>query len=461
MEMENKLSEDSPLMCRMNGSVHDRKTSKTTRSPCFSHCGHCHPWKWNRWSVFAASTVGIVVLAIVGLRLRVLYQNDNAVDRGVNVAFVGNSMFYFNGKSIGLQTSNGADVWSPHAVVSCFCGIDFPRFFQALAGEDLVRYQDSCLHGGGDIPSLLMEGNAMYPQFSTPDAILEEPTYQMNHTIYDYGACTPEQLVTGRDIRLIDPGYAQPADKSEGNFNPCREDQTYLQWATDYYYSRGKTTMDWQYIVINDNTRDPARASSRARSMQFLEQFWAPLLRESGATPVFLWTHAYRPLDTVAHTHNMTGLEDMANFTSLTYAGLRAYVRLMTPLLPANQQPRIAPSGLAFLAVYEDDRDMWHSLFHNADHLHASPAGTFLQGLCVYHTLFGELPPKSQVVRKHMEHFWKAARMMQHAWEPPNPFPTRGEASYLYDMAKRVLVQGYVPSSFINYTHGEVAYGQA
>lgn len=156
----------------------------------------------------------------------------------------------------------------------------------------------------------------------------------------------------------------------------------------------------------------------------------------------------------------MTGLEDMANFTSLTYAGLTAYVELLAPLLPAEQQPRIAPSGLAFLEVYQNNREQWHKLFHNADHLHASPSGTFLQGLCVYHTLFGQLPPKEHAVRHHMESFWRTARMMQHAWEPPNPLPTRQEASYLYDVAERVLVRGHVPSTFINYTNGEVAYGQ-
>ena len=417
-------AEDSALL---NGGNAD----KAKRSTSDKNYGR-QQW-WSRsWVVVLALVVGIMTLIVVRISSRDEYQDDDDVfDSGVNIAFVGNSMLYFN---------------------------DFPRFFQALAGDNLVRHQDSCLHGGGNIPSLLIEGNAMYPQFSTSAAILEGPTYHTKHTIYDYGACTPEQLVTGRDIRLVDPGYAQPADESEGNFNPCREDSEYLKWATDYY-GRQFTT-EWQYVVINDNTRDPARASTRGRSLDFLVQFWAPLLRFSGATPVLLWTHAYEPISTVQHTHNMTGLEDMANFTSLTYAGLKAYVRVLSPLLPAHQQPRIAPSGLAFLAVYEDNRDVWHALFHNADHLHASPSGTFLQGLCVYHTLFGKLPPKSDVVRHHMELFWETARMMQHAWEPPNPIPTQQEASYLYDIAERILVQGYVPSTFINYTNGEVAYGQ-
>lgn len=336
--------------------------------------------------------------------------------------------------------------------------VDFPRFFQTLAGHDLVLHQDSCLHGGGSIPSLLMEGNAMYPRFQTKPAILDGPSRQMGETIYDYGACTPKQLVLGTDDRLDDPGYAQPTEQDEMLKNPCRHpNATYFDWAKQYF---SQQNVQWDYVIINDNTRDPARASTRARSMAFLEQFWAPMLRESGATPVFLWTHAYKPIETANKTHNMTGLEDMGNFTSLTYAGLKAYVRLLSPLLPANQQPRIAPSGLAFLAVYEQDVDVWHTLFNIADHLHASPSGTFLQGLCVYHTLFGKLPPKDQVVQTHMEQFWRTARMMQHADEPPNPIPTASQAAFLYDIAQRVLVEGYVPALFVNYTHGEAAEGQ-
>ena len=129
-----------------------------------------------------------------------------------------------------------------------------------------------------------------------------------------------------------------------------------------------------------------------------------------------------------------------------------------TFFLPALR--RIAASGLAFLAVFEQNVDLWHGLFHNADHLHASPLGSFLQGLCMYHALFGKLPSKDQVVKTHMETFWQTARMMQHAWEAPNPFPTRRQAALLYDIAEQVLEQGYVPTSFVNYTHGEVAYGQ-
>ena len=158
----------------------------------------------------------------------------------------------------------------------------------------------------------------------------------------------------------------------------------------------------------------------------------------------------------------MTGLEDVANFTSLTAVGYQAYANMLRQY--GFPDVRIAPVGLAFLAVYDETFELWQTLFHNADHLHASPSGTFLQGLVIYHTLFGEVPPKHQVLLRRrsddydMSVWWKTARMMQHAWEPPNPFPTRKTADYLYGIAERVLVHGHVPASFIDYQSGEAAY---
>jgi hypothetical protein len=124
--------------------------------------------------------------------------------------------------------------------------------------------------------------------------------------------------------------------------------------------------------------------------------------------------------------------------------------------LPLRQSPRIAPVGLVFLAVHEDNLQHWKALFH-CDGIHASPSGTFLQGLVMYHTLFGTLPDRDFCVVNDMSVWWQNARMMQHAWEPANPIPDRGMADYLYRMAERVLVHGHVPSSFIPYQHGEYA----
>ena len=387
----------------------------------------------------------------------------------ISVAFVGNSMFYFN---------------------------DFPRFFQVLSSRGNKRViQNSCLHGGASIPSLLLEGNAMFPQFETPQAVLTNTNTSITSSsdssdttihsiIYDYGACTVEQLLTGTDPRLDDPGYAVtvtgPEDKNSThqNRNPCREDAAYLAYAKDYFFhfvqqqqhNHPTFTKTWDYVMINDNTRNPARASTRARSLQFLERFYLPWLIQTGATPVFLWTHAYAVNSTP--TRNMAGLEDVANFTSLTGVGVRAYAQLLESALSNNHQtPRIAPVGLAFLLVHEEDPDLWSTLFHAADHIHASPAGTFLQGCIVYHTLFGTMPPPLLIIEHSSDHnnthtnttsmalqlLWKTARMMQHAWEPANPRMDVSTAAYLYRVAERIMVDGEIPTSYIDYQHGEVA----
>lgn len=326
---------------------------------------------------------------------------------------------------------------------------DFPRFLEAISKYQIS--QDSCLHGGASISSLLIEGNGMYPQFQTPSAQIG--VYNNSQPIYDYGACTVPQLLVGWDDRLHDPGYAVPEDKNSTTImNPCREDNDYLEYAIDTY---ANSRPHWDFIMINDNTRNPARAKTRAHAIQILEQFHVPWFLETSATPVFLWTHAYSINST--EQRNMTGLEDVANFTSLTLVGYKAYVDLLELYLPKSQKPLIAPVGLAFLVVHEENFALWQTMFH-CDQIHASPSGTFLQGMVVYYTLMGRLPDKDLVVRDDVQNLWGRARMMQHAWEPANPFPNRTTMEYLYNVAERVMIEGYVPKSFINYKHGEVAY---
>jgi hypothetical protein len=390
------------------------------------------------------------------------------------VAFIGNSMLYFN---------------------------DFPRFFTALAADsDRSVVQSSCLHGGGSIPSLMLEGNGMYTQFETEAAVMaissssesDDDQANTNFTLYDYGACTVPQLLTGRDDRLVDPGYSNSDEPvvqllNNGtdnattiiiahNQNPCRADPHYLQYATQYFPHEISDDY-WDYIIINDNTRDPARLASRAHSMQFLEAFYVPLLiqQRRTAVPIFLWTHAYTIPS--SPTRNMTGLVDVANFTSLTGVGYRNYVQLLSSHLPASRQPKIAPVGLAFLLVYEERPDLWARLFHNADHLHASPSGTYLQGCIVYYTLFGQMPRRIIGTTKKNNgidgddgggddddepwigrYLWNNARMMQHAWEPPNPYPTVEMADYLYHVAERIMVHDEKPKTYIEYELDVVAY---
>jgi hypothetical protein len=428
------------------------------------------------------SSVVVNLTGTLGFLFRQTYTMDNndcdddddSLHNKVSVAFIGNSMLYFN---------------------------DFPRFFEKITHHHVV--QNSCLHGGGSIASLLLEGNAMYPQFQTPNALLGHDVH--GNPIYDYGACTVPQLLLGWDDRLHDPGYAQTIDQMNNQSNPCRHDWPYFEYALETFGNKHHSpctsahqrhshpatssssvlaetaTKHWDFVVINDNTRNPAQAGTRARALATLEQFYVPWFLETGATPVFLWTHAYIPAvpdpdtgvgvcgsdivtvtdangtttTTTTPVRDMTGLQDVANFTSLTRVGYQAYVDLLAPYLPAHQHPRIAPVGLAFLAVHEENYEIWQKLFH-CDGLHASPSGTFLQGCIIHYTLFGTMPDHDFVVRRDMSMLWKQARMMQHYWEPPNPFPDRETAEYLYKVAERVM-KGYVPKSFINYQNGEVA----
>ena len=45
----------------------------------------------------------------------------------------------------------------------------------------------------------------------------------------------------------------------------------------------------------------------------------------------------------------MTGLTDIPIFMSLTYEGYREYAEAVGQYLPEEQQPKLAPVGLAFL----------------------------------------------------------------------------------------------------------------
>ena len=82
-----------------------------------------------------------------------------------SVAFVGNSMFYFN---------------------------DTPRFLARLSGE-IISYQDSCLRGGAKLVSLLTDGNGMSVKFATENALRYDGTH-------DVGSPSVESLLCGDGV---------------------------------------------------------------------------------------------------------------------------------------------------------------------------------------------------------------------------------------------------------------------
>jgi hypothetical protein len=45
-----------------------------------------------------------------------------------------------------------------------------------------------------------------------------------------------------------------------------------------------------------------------------------------------------------------------------------------------------------------------------------------------------------------MASLWHRGRMMQHAWEPENPFPDKETVAYLYRIAELIMIEGHVPN---------------
>jgi len=275
---------------------------------------------------------GVAIFTIMAIMIP-----SQTLQPDINVAFVGNSMQYYN---------------------------DFPRLMEALSQGHIT--QDSCLHGDATIRTLLHTGNGMYPKFMTANAVIDDASdYVYNQmdddtsvVIHDYGACTVRQLLIGEDSRLPDEeqmenydDYFNPQDDDNEYYiddgtNPCFEDQYYMSYL-DVRYAENPPR--WDYIVINDNTRSPARNDTRQKSLAELEASYVPWLMTTGATPVFILTHAYW-----TSWRDMTGLEDVPTFTSLTYMGYREYVALLEQYLPPAQKPQIAPVGIAFLTVWEE-----------------------------------------------------------------------------------------------------------
>lgn len=72
-------------------------------------------------------------------------------------------------------------------------------------------------------------------------------------------------------------------------------------------------------------------------------------------------------------------------------------------------------------------------------------------GCVLYATLYGHMPRRSIALPVKLSSLWKRARKM--AIDPRfyMPYPTQREAAYLFGVAKRVMMNGYRPESWIKY----------
>jgi hypothetical protein len=322
--------------------------------------------------------------------------------------------------------------------------------------------------------------------------------YSIHSKIYDFGACTVPQLLFGYDENLnarvqeenrknnyknnnnnqddtenddddddddyvpyddddnLDRVYSDDFTTYFDGTNPCLMDPNYLDFLNQQYLDKasGSSTaidgesssssfsLKYDYIILNDNTRSPARYNSRKESLTVLESTYIPWFLETKAIPVFLCTYGYW-----SPYRDMGGLEDVPTFTSFTYQGYREYVHLVRSHLPESQAPLLAPVGLVFLMIWEENYNLWEQLFH-VDKVHPSPLGTYVQGMVVYYTLYQRLPPPTQIQQDSANLFLNVRRF-QPGQHRRSPFPSQTQIAYLIDIVLRVCRYGHLPKSLL------------
>ena len=329
---------------------------------------------------------------------------------------------------------------------------DLPRFVEALGDGHIV--QDSCLHGSLSLGSLLKKGNGMANKWQTEQA-------RMDNGLYDFGACSVPQLLRGFDNDFYD---ANNNNMYNDGLNPCLLDEDYLAYRDSLHTDSEHVT--WDFVVLNDQSRYPLRYRRRQKTLTALEDTYVPMLQSAHAAVVLLVTYGYvaqTPItddDASGWKYQASDAEeDMPYVSSALYHGYKEYQEL----LELNGiETRLAPVGLAFLTLWEEDIDMWRQLFF-ADGLHPSPLGTYLEGCVVYATIRGHLPPISIRIEK-VSQLWNRARRMNlgKSWYSaflteeeasetlPMNLPTRSEAHVLSDVCQRVALEGHMPSSTLS-----------
>ncbi len=355
----------------------------------------------------------------------------------ISIAFLGNSLQFVN---------------------------DLPRVMEALHGDGKL-HQDSTFHGSVGLGSLYERGNGMYYRWKKS---------QVNKDGFrDYGACTVVQLLIGYDGALSYPNDGDDVTNDDGgndessavvsvddddNFvysndglNPCFRNESYLEYATAIRAAslaasatdgRGSpSSLHWDFVVFNDQSLRPAIYEKRMRTVDSLLSDYLPLFLATDSTPILYMTWGYWRDDL-----DMTQFVDVPTFTSLLYEGYKYYAQTLQEALPDNRRPRVAPVGLAFLVVWEENHAFWERLF-SEDQYHPTPLGTYLAACIVYATIHHRLPPVSS---RFTETMFSRSRAMNLPGHQVHPLPTEEEALYLRWIAKRVALHGYVPKSLIS-----------
>lgn len=354
----------------------------------------------------AVTTVKLALWAALGAGSLTLMLLLGSSGTHVNIAFVGNSYFYVN---------------------------DLPRLFEQVTGKHI--FQDSCLHASGSILNILKTGNGMYYKWQTQNAMVGGVEYTTSSNdvvyLYDYGACSVPQLLTGQD-NMLSYGNQYGHYVNDGT-NPCIKDNNYLEYESSFNYSQ-----KWNYVVIVDQSKRMCFDDAREEALMAFNYTYAPLLSRAGATPVLVQPHAFWS-DAV----NMTGLTDIPTFTSMIMTGAKIYKKFLDKHTKRGISTKIAPVGDAYLTVWEENEELWQKLFL-ADGIHPSGYGSYLYAMVLHGTIYGRAPPKSRVVTDNVQSLFSLARKL-HVDE--SGIPSKKEALALWKVANKVAVNGYKPKS--------------
>ena len=310
---------------------------------------------------------------------------------------------------------------------------DIPRLLEAISTGHV--YQNSVLHAGGSLKALWQTGNGMYELWQTEEAMVEYSVGDDDYstqTAYDFGLCTVAQILQGYD-EYIGYGNKDGHYKNDG-LNPCIVNEYYAELLEAQLEQ--DPVPQWDYVVLADQTKRMAISGARNLTLQVLAAGYGPFLETSGAVPVIVDTHAFW-----SDNSNMTGLTDIPTFTALIWEGVAAYTEALSSVLPRKQTPIVAPVGLAYLTVWEENFDLWELLFLD-DQIHSSLAGSYLFGHVLYATLFGHMPDQSEE-NVAPQYLFQDARKLLGGYSPASP----QEAEYLRNVARRVALRNYVPPS--------------
>lgn len=327
------------------------------------------------------------------------------------------------------------------------------------AGDDVAANDDDDNAGDDQAVDYNDDGNGGNAAAADDDASASAAAADDDYASANQNDDGDDAYYTSTDDGGDGAGVSYDDDYYQDTYNdkyPLQDDGTNpCLLSANYYFFKQRQYDDfgppqWDYVLINDNSRAPCCTEQRATGLELLEDVYVPWLRQTKAVPIFMVTHSYW-----ASKRDMSGLTDIPTFLSLTYEGYKEYAETVGKALPERQKPRIAPVGLAFLLIWEENPSMWYDLIHQ-DEIHLTPSGTYLEGLIVYATIYGRLPNTKIVLNGDIANLFSGARRMTPSEHIQEAYPTMDQARYLYHIARRIM-DGELPRSFIQYDDGDSA----